>query len=171
MSPEYLISTRLQRGLRRSIERVASLGEALAKTPNEMGFPPAIGFRVIVHGREKELRTRLSHEVYRIGREAIINAFRHSRATLIEAEIEYRRTALRIIVRDNGCGINPQELHWGRNGCYGLLRIREQADKIGAQLLLRSRLAGGTELELIVPGEVAFQSSRPRGSLFTAIFI
>jgi signal transduction histidine kinase len=154
--------------LRSPNEHHVSLGEAFASVPNNLGFPSAIGFRVVVHGRERELRAGLRHEVYRIGREAIVNAFRHSRATEIETEVEYWPTELRILVRDDGCGIDPQVLQWGRDGHWGLLGMRERAERIGARLKVRSRVANGTEIELSVPGHLAFESqtsNRPQGWL------
>jgi len=146
-------------GLRSPGERLTSLGEAFASVPNDLGFSSAVGFRVIVHGRERKLREGLCNEVYRIGREAIINACRHSQATEIEIEVEYHLTELRIAVRDNGCGIDPQELQWGRNGHWGLQGMRERAERIGARLRLSSKVALGTEVELRVPGRIAFQQA------------
>jgi len=151
--------------LRSPDQRITSLGEAFAGVPSDLGFPPGDGFRVVVHGRERALRAGLRDEVYRIAREAIINACRHSRATDIEAEIRYRSTGLRITVRDNGCGIDPRELQWGRKGHWGLQGMRERADRIGARLRLWSSVALGTEVELSVPGRVAFAPSRGPGFL------
>lgn len=148
------------RGLRASDERSASLAEALARIPNELGLPSTAGFRVVVHGREKELKAELRNEVYRIGREAIINACRHSRARDIETEVRYGPTELRVAVRDNGRGIDPRELRWGRDGHWGLRGMRERAERIGARLCLRSGVALGTEVELRVPSRVAFEHKR-----------
>jgi signal transduction histidine kinase len=134
----------------------SSLGEAFSHVPNNLGFPSKVDFRVIVLGREKELRDGLLDEVYRIGREAIANACLHSRATEIETEVEYRPTELRIAVRDNGCGINSRVLRTGQNGHWGLQGMRERAERIGARLRLWSRTALGTEVELCVPGRLAF---------------
>jgi signal transduction histidine kinase len=128
-----------------------TLGTALAGVPKESGFPAATGFRVVVHGWERELKTGLREEIFGIVREAIINAFRHSRAKRIEAEIEYRSRELRIAVRDDGRGIDPQQLEWGRNGNTGLWWMRERAERAGARLRLLSRVAMGTEVELRVP--------------------
>src|SRR5260221_6275377 len=83
-------------GLRPRNELGASLGEALARVPSDLNFPSSAGFRVVVLGTEKELRVGLLDEVYRIGREAIVNACRHSQAKEIEVEVEYRPTELRI---------------------------------------------------------------------------
>ena len=142
----------------------ASLGEAFAGVPKDLGFPAAVGFRVVVRGRERELRAGLRDEVYRIGREAIVNACRHSRARDIETEVEYWPTELRIAVRDNGCGIDPQELKWGRNGHWGLQGMRERAEQIGARLRLLSRVALGTEVELCVPSRIAFEQREARAA-------
>jgi signal transduction histidine kinase len=144
-------------GLRSPNEHGASLGEAFARVPNDFGFPSATGFRVVVLGKEKELRAGLVDDVYRIGCEAILNACRHSQARDIEAEIEYRPTELRIAVRDNGCGIGPQDLDAGKRGHWGLQGMRERAERIGAGLHLWSRVTLGTEVELRVPGWVAFE--------------
>jgi signal transduction histidine kinase len=150
-------------GLRSPTERIASLGEAFAGVPNDLGLPSAVGSRVVVHGNEKELRAGVRDEVYRIGREAIVNAFRHSRAQDIETEVEYRPTELRIAVRDNGCGIDRQDLQWGRKGHWGLRGMRERAERIGARLRFWSRVALGTEVELCVPGRIAFEQSGGSG--------
>ncbi|MGC4050924.1 MAG: sensor histidine kinase [Paludibaculum sp.] len=143
-------------GLRSPNRSCASLGEALAKVPEEAGFLSDLSFQVIVLGRERQLPSGLQEELYRMGREAIINAFRHARARKLEAEIEFRHSELRLIVRDNGCGIDPDALC--RSGHWGLQGMRERAEKIGARLRILSRAALGTEVEITVPGRVAFES-------------
>lgn len=152
---------RAVQGLRSPVEQYPSLGHALAHVPNDLGLE-ASGFRVIVEGRQRELKAGLSDELYRIGREAIINAHRHSRANHIETEIEYRSTELRISVRDNGCGIDPRMLE--RKGHWGLQGMRERAERIGAQLRILSKVALGTEVELCVPSRVAFERSGVRAA-------
>jgi signal transduction histidine kinase len=138
-------------------EPVPSLGRALAGIPNQLGLPSVAKFRVVVDGRPKELRSALREEVYRISREAIVNAYRHSYARDIETHIEYRRSELRIAVRDNGCGIDPKGLASQRSGRRGLQGMRERADRIGARLCVLSRMALGTEVQLCVPGRLAFE--------------
>jgi len=146
---------RAVQGLRSPREYSHTLGQDLAGVPNDMGLPSTVGFRVVVGGEQRELKVGLRDELYRIGREAIFNAYRHSQAKDIEAEIEYRSGELRIAVRDNGCGIDPQALM--RNGHWGLRGMRERAERIGARLRILSRVALGTEVELSVPGRVAFE--------------
>jgi signal transduction histidine kinase len=146
-------------GLRSPSENLTSLDRAFAGVPSELGLPSAVGFRVIVEGRQRALKAMVRDEVYSIGREAIVNAYRHSQAKHIETEIEYRSAELRIAVRDNGRGIDPRELKWGRSGHWGLQGMRERAERIGARLRVLSRVALGTEVELWVPSRIAFEQS------------
>ncbi|HEX6623696.1 MAG TPA: ATP-binding protein, partial [Pyrinomonadaceae bacterium] len=96
-------------------------------------------------------------EVYRIGREALVNAFRHAEAGGVEVEVEYAPKHLRVLVRDDGRGIDAEVLRSGRDGHWGLSGMRERAERIGARLKVRSRAASGTEVELNVPGHVAYR--------------
>ena len=95
----------------------------------------------------------LQEQIYLIGREALVNALVHSEATSIETEVEYLHRRLRVVVRDNGCGIDPVMLRLGRTGHWGIARMRERAESIGAQLRIWSRPSGGTELEISVPAD------------------
>lgn len=70
-----------------------------------IGIQDGIDFRVIVEGPALSLRSVIRDDVYSIGREALVNAFRHSRASSIEVELEYAPTLLTIVIRDNGCGV------------------------------------------------------------------
>jgi nitrate/nitrite-specific signal transduction histidine kinase len=129
-----------------------------AKTDGE------VAFRVIVDGQARPLHPMLRDEVYRIGREALANAFHHSRAKTIELELEYSADRLRVLIRDNGCGIDPKTLQTGRDGHWGLPGMRERAERIGARFHVWSSPAAGTEVELLVPSHVAFTSqSHERG--------
>ncbi len=143
------------RGLRSPAGASADLAKALAEIRNEIRVP-GIALRVIVQGEPQPLHPLLGDEVYRIGREALVNAFRHSRAQNIEVELEYTAARLRVLVRDDGCGIDPQVLKSGREGHWGLVGMRERAEQIGAKLSVWSRATAGTEIEISVPGNIAF---------------
>jgi hypothetical protein len=127
-----------------------TLEEALSSLRDELSRTGA-SFRVFVTGKSNALRPVMQEHLYLIGREALVNALRHSRATNIEAEIEYLPRRLRMVVRDNGCGIDPQAMRSGRNAHWGLVGMRERAGSIGANLRIWSRTGFGTEIELSVP--------------------
>lgn len=146
------------RGLRSSNSGSLDLGQAFSRIQQELAIEEDFGFRVIVDGQPRPLHPVLRDEVYRIGREALVNAFRHSRAKSIEVELEYASRRLRVLVRDNGCGIDPQMLSSGRDGHWGLPGMRERAERIGAKFHVFSRPSTGTEVELVIPSHLAFLS-------------
>jgi signal transduction histidine kinase len=149
-------------GLRSPQSGSLNLEQAFARTQQELAIEDDVGFRVIVNGQPRPLHPMLRDEVYRIGREALVNAFRHSHAKSIEIELEYAASRLRVLVRDNGCGIDPPMLQSGRDGHWGLSGMRERADRVGAKLHVWSRPAAGTEVELSVPSHVAYRSQSSR---------
>jgi len=145
------------RGIRSTDTNPLDLEQAFSRLPQELAMLEQINFRVIVEGRPRALHPILRDDAYRIGREALVNAFRHAQARSIEVELEYTAKQLRILVRDDGCGIDPQVLRSGRDGHWGLSGMRERAERIGARLSVRSREATGTEVELSIPGHIAFE--------------
>jgi signal transduction histidine kinase len=116
-----------------------------------------VDFQVIVEGQKRPLHPLLRDEVYRIGREGLLNAFRHAHAEHVEIELRYSSTQLQVSVRDDGSGIDAAILETGRDGHWGLSIMRERADRIGAKFHVFSRASSGTEIQLSVPAHLAFQ--------------
>jgi signal transduction histidine kinase/ligand-binding sensor domain-containing protein len=147
------------RGLRTTQSVNSSLEMALSRVRQELGIGEQITYRVIANSSARHLRPLIRDEVYRISREAVVNAFRHSSAAAIEVEVDYADSYLLIQVRDDGRGIDPSVLRSGRDGHWGLVGMRERSRSIGADLKVRSRVGSGTEVELKVPGAIAFEST------------
>ena len=153
------------RGLRLSNKGAHDMEVAFLRIPEELGIEHKTAYRVVVEGSPLPLQAVIHDEVYSIGREALVNAFRHSGASKIEVELEYATNKMRVLVRDNGCGINPAVVRWGRDGHWGLSGMRERAERIGAKFKVMSGHSAGTEIELCVPGHVAFQFPPSNGPL------
>jgi signal transduction histidine kinase len=151
------------RGLRAQSAAPQDLEQAFAGVQQEVGAGAA-SYRVIVEGRPRSLKPIIRDEVYRIGREGLVNAFRHSGATHIEIELEYGARELCVLVRDDGRGVDPQVVRVGSDGHWGITGMRERAQRIGGTLKIRSRADAGTEVELRVPGQVAFEPQERRAS-------
>jgi len=136
---------------------VTALGEELAGE-DLSGKSPA--FRVVLEGTPQNLHPILRDEIYRIAREALRNAFHHAQASRIEAEFTYEEALFRLRIRDDGNGIDPSVLDEGnRPGHWGLAGMRERAKRIGAKIEFWSQPGAGTEIELSIPGTIAFGTS------------
>jgi signal transduction histidine kinase/ligand-binding sensor domain-containing protein len=124
------------------------------------------GFRVVVNGSVRPLHPVVFEELFKIGKEALSNAFRHSGAHSIEAELNYERSQLRLQIRDDGAGIDSTILGQGyRDGHFGLPGMRERAQKVGAHLDVWSRPGAGTEIEVRIAAGLAY-ASEPHHSKF-----
>ena len=144
------------RGLRSTSGNADDLETAFSQIGQEFATPEVKDYRIIVEGTPRQVHPLIRDEAYRIGREALSNAFRHAQASKIEVELEYANKHLRVLVRDNGTGIDDSVLQTGRDGHWGLAGMRERAESIGARLKVWSRVQAGTEVELVIPGNIAF---------------
>jgi ligand-binding sensor domain-containing protein/signal transduction histidine kinase len=138
-------------------EEVASLCKEIKEGYGD-GHPAE--YRVVVEGAVHDLHPSLQVEIFRVAREALRNAFGHSHAKLIETEITYSKKLFRLRVRDDGKGLDPEVRQKGeRAGHWGLRGMRERAKRIGGELELWSEPGAGTEVELKIPGPVAYRTA------------
>ncbi len=85
-----------------------SLETAFSRLRQEFPLDDKTDFRVIVDSVARPLRPLIRDEVYRIGREALLNAFMHAQANRIEVEVEYaEQDILKSLVRDDGAWNRP----------------------------------------------------------------
>jgi signal transduction histidine kinase len=150
------------RGLRSSRSAPHDLEQAFTGIRDELAEAGHTDYRVIIEGQARPLHPLVRDEVYKIGREALVNAFRHASAESVELELDYAPNQLRMHVRDDGRGINPQVARSGSDGHWGIAGMRERAEKIGARFTISSRGGAGTEVELTVPGRTAFDQKASR---------
>jgi signal transduction histidine kinase len=114
-------------------------------------------YKVVVVGQPRQLHTLCAQELSRIGKEALHNAFSHSKARTIECEITYTNEILTLQIRDDGMGIEADVLRGGRRkGHLGLPGMKERAERIGAKFSIWSQKNSGSEIEVLVPAAVAY---------------
>jgi len=154
-------------GLRSSTVVSNELAQAIRTLGEELAAGQPVQnrseFRVVVEGTSRDFVPILRDEIYRLGCEAVRNAFAHANAKLIEVGICYSERQFQLRVRDNGRGIDPKVLEGvGRPGHYGLPGMHERARLVKGKLLVRSKPDSGTEIELNIPASVAYTKSPDR---------
>jgi ligand-binding sensor domain-containing protein/signal transduction histidine kinase len=146
----------------RSASTTDDLTQAVRALGDELATRNGAAFRLVVEGPMRELDPTVRDEIYSIAREALRNAFTHACATRIEAEIGFNDRLLQVKIRDDGKGITPEIAQQGSGGHFGLAGMRERARQIGSKLVILSGPETGTDIELSVPGSVAYPKRQGR---------
>lgn len=81
-----------------------------------------------------------------IGREAVMNAAKHSGAQRVEVDLRYG-DSWHLKIRDDGRGFDAQDL----SGGFGLRSMQEHATALGGSIRIRSVIGAGTTVEAILP--------------------
>jgi signal transduction histidine kinase len=95
------------------------------------------------------LRARVDEEVFRIAQESLNNALRHSGAEHIDLRLDERPDGLRLTVKDDGAGFDPEDATL-RARRLGLTSMEERARGLGSRLEIASAPGRGTTIGLEV---------------------
>ena len=119
------------------------------------------GSTVFLHSVDdatRELHSDIADEIFSIGREALLNAFRHAQAQQVRLELADTRAGFALGVADDGRGMaNDALVHATATGHWGIAGMRERAARIGGRIELSSRPGGGTEVVLTIQSLVAYR--------------
>jgi signal transduction histidine kinase len=110
-----------------------------------VGNPTAIGFSL--RGEPYPLPNDKALGLLRICQEAVVNALRHAQASKIRVQLTYEPSGVDLCVHDNGRGFDPKA-HAGGKG-FGLISMRERAERIGARIEISGEPGQGTRLTVV----------------------
>lgn len=106
---------------------------------------------VEVTGPQSQLPEEMEQHLLRIAQEAVTNALKHAGAGRIAIRLQLEARNLHLRIGDNGRGFNAQDVFSSRAGHFGLIGMRERAERLGGELRLASNPGAGTEVEVTVP--------------------
>lgn len=138
-------------GLRGGTPRCGALMQSLRAIGEEFAASSKTSFCMASDELPMPLGETAQDEIFRILREALVNAFRHSGAGRVALESSVTREAMEWTVADDGCGLSSAQVvrsdgHWGITGMH------ERAVAIGAVLDVGSHPDGkGTLVRLRLP--------------------
>jgi len=144
-----------------ALER-SDLAEALETLARQMTLNTPARAHVSVTGPVSRLDIAKEHHLLRIGLEALANALKHGRATVIDIELRFAADGTNLIVTDNGQGLDSAERASG-GAHFGLQGVRERVDKLGGLLNIDSTPGAGTRLAVMIPAGAAGVSARVGG--------
>lgn len=137
--------------LRSPILDELSLGQALQSTANTVCEAGGVDLKVEIKDETvDQISKSTQHEILRIVLEAISNAVNHAQAGLIQLSLLIENRTLRAEVKDNGQGFDP-DLSTQSGNHFGIRGMHERAQRIGANLTMKSIPSNGTTMTLTLP--------------------
>jgi signal transduction histidine kinase/ligand-binding sensor domain-containing protein len=110
-----------------------------------------VDVQVDITGQQNALPQEMEQHLLRIAQEAVNNALKHASASkiAIRLHMEARKLYLRII--DNGRGFEEGDMFSSGGGHFGLMGMRERAERLGGELRLETQPGSGTKVEVTAP--------------------
>jgi signal transduction histidine kinase len=145
---------------RRAVWDMRSPALLRAGLPNALeqaarGAAVGLALHFAVRGAPRPLAMSIEDTVFRAGLEAVVNAVKHAEAHCVGVLVAYGARTVRLKVVDDGRGFPVDPDLRSYSGHWGLLGIRERADRVGGTLRIRSAVGAGTTITLLIPASSA----------------
>ncbi len=137
--------------LRASALEGHDLPAALSEAAYQWTAGSPVEIQVDVEGENRPLPEETEQHLLRIAQEAVTNAVKHAHASQVRIHLEMANRKLSLRVADNGQGFEQDEAFSEVGGHFGLLGMRERAERLGGELRLHSERGQGTEVAVTVP--------------------
>ena len=135
------------RALRPEALQQADLTNALGALLRRVEASGTLHAHFCMQGDKIALSSEIESELLRIAQEGMTNILKHAKAQHVDVKLRFDSDTVTLSIADDGVGFDPRGHHDG----FGLLGMRERAERIGARLLVSSGLAQGTRVETVIP--------------------
>jgi len=149
--------------LRSHLLENSDLTTALTEMVAPLSAATGVEISVQSTGVPHKLPAVTEHNLLRVTQEALANSLKHSGAKNITVALSYKPSQVQLCLQDNGNGFDMLTVGQAGSGHFGLLDMRERAEKIGAHFSLNSRLGNGTEILLLINDDSASGLAEPPG--------
>jgi signal transduction histidine kinase len=137
--------------LRTSELEERDLPSALAASARQWAAGSPVEVKVGISCLPRQFPEDLEQNLLRIAQEAVANAVKHARARTIWVELRADGRFLNLRVKDDGQGFEPSGTFSVIGGHFGILGMRERAERLGGEFALASCPGSGTQVEVKVP--------------------
>jgi len=143
----------IARGLRPPLLDEAGLVPALDHHLKSLAERSGLSIELDAAPEVTRMPPGLNTTVFRVVQEAVSNALRHARATLIRVTLRVESDALRLVIEDDGVGFDPEAVSQRvkRGEHLGLLGMTERVRNAGGTIELDSRPGVGSRFEVTLP--------------------
>ncbi|HYL35663.1 MAG TPA: two-component regulator propeller domain-containing protein [Bryobacteraceae bacterium] len=137
--------------LRASALEGQDLPAALSQAARQWTAGSPVDVQVDVAGSSRKLPEEMEQHLLRIAQEAVTNTVKHAHARQVQIHLALEPRRLSMVVADDGEGFEQSEAFSEIGGHFGLLGMRERAERLGGELHLASQPGRGTKVEVTVP--------------------
>ncbi len=127
------------------------LAEALENGTRQWAAGSGVEIEVQVDGEPRRIPEEMEQHLLRIAQEAVSNVMKHAGANRIWIRLHMEARKLYLRIKDNGRGFNLDGVFTTMGDHFGLIGMRERAERLGGELRLASHPGEGTEVEVRVP--------------------
>ena len=129
--------------------------EALEGLIKKMTGGTGLRSEFVLRGQPMPLPADWEENLLRIGQEVLTNALRHACATEFKTKLVFAPEEIRLELRDNGRGFDPESKQDG----FGLLGVRERVEGMGGQIAIRSAEGSGSTILITLPLKSELQAA------------
>lgn len=138
-------------GLRSRAAEEFNLVNALNVAGRQIANDAGMQIHLETSGQIQSLPETFEENLLRIGQEAITNAVKHSGAGTVKIELQFSPQRVVLQIEDDGKGFDPDHCIGPDQGHFGLLGIRERAERMGGDANINSAPGTGTRIRVNVP--------------------
>jgi PAS domain S-box-containing protein len=126
---------------------------ALESLATSMRKHSGMNIDVAVSGESRRFSPEIELVLFRVAQEALSNAVKHSQASNTQIAVEFVNKAIRVTIKDNGCGFYLPEATGDlvKQGRLGLAGMQERIQLVGGSLRIESEPGDGTTVVIEAP--------------------
>lgn len=100
-------------------------------------------------GKEQRLPSRMEAALFRLAQEAVQNACKHAKPSLIKVMVEFHDNKFILLyIKDDGTGFDK---NIKKAGSYGLIGMKERVELLGGTIEINSKKNQGTAILIKIP--------------------
>lgn len=128
---------------------VAAIGSLIDSRLEAAG----VKVRFKVTGKEKRLPAPVETTLFRVTQETFNNIARHAHARNVDVRVHFKRSMVKMSVKDDGKGFDVDKTISSKSGLrgFGLLTMKERVELVNGSLNIQSRPGAGTEITIEIP--------------------
>ena len=144
------ISRKLIRRVRpSSLDSQGIVAAVKAVVQEWLTYNPKIKAEIEIDETIQSLSEKTNITLYRIVQEALTNISKHAHASQVNITLKFdqAKSAISLLVRDNGVGIQQGSKKFS----FGLIGMRERVHALQGEINIHSVIAQGTTLQVLIP--------------------